>query len=145
MGEDCARASFAPANRAVGRRRTAQTRLPRQITKMNRSHPNDSKLSLDGTSQKHDHVSMITQPYHLYVERTDLTQNMARFYAMSIEPNLFGEACLMRCWGRIGTSGQTMSHHFETEREAVVLFLELLRQKKRRGYSAVARKTRAGN
>ncbi|NRF07319.1 WGR domain-containing protein [Agrobacterium pusense] len=83
---------------------------------------------------------MITQPYHLYVERTDLTKNMARFYAMSIEPNLFGEICLMRCWGRIGTSGQTMSHHFKTEREAVVLFLELLRQKKRRGYSAVARK-----
>jgi predicted DNA-binding WGR domain protein len=112
---------------------------------MNRSHPNDSKLSLDDTLQKHDHVSMITQPYHLYVERTDLTQNMARFYAISIEPNLFGEACLMRCWGRIGTSGQTMSHSFETEKEAIVLFLELLRQKKRRGYSGVARKTGASN
>jgi predicted DNA-binding WGR domain protein len=41
---------------------------------------------------------MITQPYHLYVERTDVTKNMARFYAMAIEPNLFGEACLMRRW-----------------------------------------------
>ncbi|WP_377278946.1 WGR domain-containing protein [Rhizobium sp. R86522] len=84
---------------------------------------------------------MITQPYHLYVERTDATKNMARFYAMAIEPNLFGEACLTRCWGRIGTNGQTMSHHFETEREAVALFLDLLRQKKRRGYSATVRQS----
>jgi predicted DNA-binding WGR domain protein len=84
---------------------------------------------------------MITQPYHLYVERTDARKNMARFYAMAIEPNLFGEACLTRCWGRIGTNGQTMSHHFKTEREAVVLFLDLLRQKKRRGYSATVRQS----
>lgn len=84
---------------------------------------------------------MITQSYHLYVERTDVTKNMARFYAISIQPNLFGEACLMRRWGRIGTAGQTMSHHFETEREAVTLFLEVLRQKKRRGYAAVVRQS----
>lgn len=90
---------------------------------------------------RHDHAGMITQPYHLYVERTDSTKNMARFYAMTIEPNLFGEACLTRCWGRIGTKGQKMSHQFETEREAVDLFLDLLRQKKRRGYSAVLRRS----
>jgi predicted DNA-binding WGR domain protein len=80
---------------------------------------------------------MIIQPYRLYVERTDVARNMARFYAMSIEPTLFGKACLTRRWGRIGTSGQMMSHHFETEDEAVILFLDLLRQKRRRGYSAV--------
>lgn len=84
---------------------------------------------------------MITQPYHLYVERTDVTKNMARFYAMAIAPNLFGEACLTRRWGRIGTKGQTMSHHFETEQEAVALFLDVLRQKKRRGYSTVCRQS----
>ena len=113
----------------------------RDITKLNRLRPNDSKLSLDGKSLRHDHAGMITQPYHLYVERTDSTKNMARFYAMTIEPNLFGEACLTRCWGRIGTKGQKMSHQFETEREAVDLFLDLLRQKKRRGYSAVFRRS----
>lgn len=88
---------------------------------------------------------MITQPYHLYVERTDNTKNMARFYAMSIEPNLFGEACLIRRWGRIGTKGQAISHHFENEREAVVLFLDLLRRKKRRGYSTVVGKSGIAN
>jgi predicted DNA-binding WGR domain protein len=77
---------------------------------------------------------MIAQPYQLYVERTDARKNMARFYAMSIEPNLFGEACLIRRWGRIGARGQRLVHHFKREEEAVGLFLELLRQKRKRGY-----------
>lgn len=77
---------------------------------------------------------MISQPYHLYVERSDASRNMARYYAMSIEPNLFGDVCLLRKWGRIGTRGQTMVHHFGHEEEAVRLFLDLLRQKRRRGY-----------
>ncbi len=59
---------------------------------------------------------------------------MSRFYAMSIEPNLFGEACLMRRWGRIGAKGQTMIHHFEREQDAVKLFLDLTRKKRNRGY-----------
>ncbi len=145
MGGDRLRASFAPANRAARRRRTARIHPHLHITEMNQWRPSDSKLSLDGSFGKHDHAGMITQPYHLYIERSDATKNMARFYSMSIDPNLFGEACLTRCWGRIGTTGQTMSHHFKTEREAVVLFLELLRQKKRRGYSAIGRQSRAGN
>ena len=77
---------------------------------------------------------MIAQPYQLYVERTDASKNMARYYAMSIEPNLFGEACLIRRWGRIGARGQRLIHHFKREEEAVGLFLQLLRQKRRRGY-----------
>ena len=94
----------------------------------------DSKLSLDALEQKRDSVTMIAQPYQLYVERTDRTKNMSRFYAMSIEPNLFGEACLTRRWGRIGAKGQTMIHHFEREQDAVKLFLDLTRQKRNRGY-----------
>ncbi|KPF42614.1 WGR domain-containing protein [Rhizobium sp. AAP43] len=81
---------------------------------------------------------MIAQPYQLYVERRDRTKNMFRFYALSIEPNLFGEACLIRRWGRIGAKGQTMIHHFERERDAVVLFLDLTRQKQSRGYRTLS-------
>lgn len=77
---------------------------------------------------------MITQPYQLYVERTDRAKNMARFYAMSIDANLFGELCLTRRWGRIGAKGQTLIHHFEREQDAVTLFLDLTRQKRARGY-----------
>ena len=77
---------------------------------------------------------MIAQPYKLYVERTDFSKNMARFYAMSIEPTLFGEVCLTRRWGRIGAGGQVKRHRFPREEEAVGLFLELLREKRGRGY-----------
>lgn len=77
---------------------------------------------------------MIAQPYQLYVERSDPAKNMARFYAMSIEPTLFGQACLVRRWGRIGAGGQRLVHYFQNEKEAVDLFLSLLRQKRSRGY-----------
>lgn len=77
---------------------------------------------------------MITQPYQLYIERTDSSKNMARYYAMSIEPTIFGDACLTRRWGRIGSRGQQMIHHFDREHDAVELFLDLLQQKRKRGY-----------
>ena len=37
-------------------------------------------------------LAMIAQPYQLYVERRDPRRNMARFYALSIEETLFGQA-----------------------------------------------------
>lgn len=77
---------------------------------------------------------MLTQRYQLYIERTDATKNMARFYALSIEATLFGTPCLTRRWGRIGSIGQSMVHHFDHEDEAVSMFLDLLRAKKARGY-----------
>ncbi|MBZ9739769.1 MULTISPECIES: WGR domain-containing protein [unclassified Mesorhizobium] len=81
---------------------------------------------------------MLAQPYQLYVERTDPTKNMARFYAMSIEATLFGDVCLTRRWGRIGARGQAIQHHFKKEEDAVRLFLELLRNKRGRGYGPQA-------
>ncbi len=101
---------------------------------MNRFVSSDSKLSLDEVVNFSDSAEMISQPYHLYVERSDASRNMARYYAMSIEPNLFGDICLLRKWGRIGTKGQVMVHHFGREEDAVRLFLDLLREKRKRGY-----------
>ncbi len=94
----------------------------------------DSNLSLDAISVASESAIMIAQPYHLYVERTDATRNMARYYAMAIEPTLFGTACLTRRWGRIGSPGQQKVHHFDREEEAVRLFLDLLRLRRARGY-----------
>lgn len=82
---------------------------------------------------------MITQRYQHYVERMDAARNMARFYAMSIEADLFGETCLTRRWGRIGTRGQTMVNRFDREKDAVVLFLDLIVQKRSRGYTTIMR------
>lgn len=77
---------------------------------------------------------MNVQPYHLYIERRDPVRNMARFYALSIETTLFGETRLVRRWGRIGTRGRMMQHSFDKEDEAVELFLEVLRVRRKRGY-----------
>jgi len=77
---------------------------------------------------------MIVQPYHLYVERIEPEKNMARFYALVVQPTLFGEVALVRNWGRIGTRGQEKVQLFSHETEAVEMFLDLARMKRRRGY-----------
>ncbi|NEK33009.1 WGR domain-containing protein [Rhizobium leguminosarum] len=77
---------------------------------------------------------MTVQPYRLYIERIDPSKNMARFYALSIEPNLFGGTSLVRSWGRIGSRGQQKIHVFDSEAKAVDLLLSLLRRKRSRGY-----------
>jgi predicted DNA-binding WGR domain protein len=77
---------------------------------------------------------MIAQPYHIYIERTEPAKNMARYYALEISGTLFGEACLTRTWGRIGRRGRSKMHLFENEQKAVDLFLDLMRQKRKRGY-----------
>jgi len=91
-------------------------------------------MSLDVAALGDDHAGMISQRYQLYVERTDPAKNMARYYAMVIEQTLFGEACLTRRWGRIGKRGQEKLHVFEREEDAVLLFLDLLKEKRARGY-----------
>ncbi|MDW9683199.1 WGR domain-containing protein [Sinorhizobium meliloti] len=70
----------------------------------------------------------------LYVQRIDATKNMARYYTMSIEPNLFGGASIVRRWGRIGTRGKECVVLFKNERHAIECFLVLARQKRARGY-----------
>ncbi|MFJ1311380.1 WGR domain-containing protein [Agrobacterium sp. P15N1-A] len=102
---------------------------------MNRCRRFDSKLSLDRGSMIGDSWAMLAQHYQLYIERTDPTRNMARYYALSIETTLFGTFCLTRRWGRIGSSGQSIEHHFDGEMEAVAMFLDLLCRKRARGYS----------
>ncbi|MCW1410709.1 MULTISPECIES: WGR domain-containing protein [Rhizobium] len=91
-------------------------------------------MSLDVAACCHDDDDMVKQPYRLYVERMDPAKNMARYYAMEIGRTMFGEACLTRRWGRIGKRGQEKQHVFEREEEAVRLFLDLLKQKRARGY-----------
>ncbi|MEP9369960.1 WGR domain-containing protein [Xanthobacter sp. VNH20] len=86
---------------------------------------------------------MIVQRYQLYFERVDPGQNMARYYALSIEATLFGDVCLVRRWGRIGGRGQSKQHSFAKEADAVRLFLDLLRQKRQRGYRPTAKSTLA--
>ncbi|KSV66814.1 hypothetical protein N182_34925 [Sinorhizobium sp. GL2] len=77
--------------------------------------------------------------YQVHVQRIDTSLNMARFYRLAIQPTLFGNLCVVRNWGRIGTRGQERVDLLESEAQAVSLFLEILRTKRRRGYRPAAR------
>ncbi len=94
-------------------------------------------MLLDGAGEFADSRSMETNPNHMHLRRLDSSRNMARFYVMQISPNLFGETCLTRTWGRIGKRGQTMVHLFEREEEARQLLIELTNRKRSRGYIPV--------
>jgi predicted DNA-binding WGR domain protein len=50
--------------------------------------------------------------------RIDAPKSMHRYYRMDVQPDLFGQWCLMREWGRIGSTGQTRSAPFPTPHEA---------------------------
>lgn len=70
----------------------------------------------------------------LVLERIDRSSNMARFYVLAIEPTLFGDAALVREWGRIGSPGRRrLDLHVDaaTAGEALEVWLE---RKARRGY-----------
>lgn len=69
-----------------------------------------------------------------YLERVDPARNMARFYALSAQPNLFGELCLIRRWGRIGTCGRDKIETFPGTAELAQAWMRIERQKRRRGY-----------
>lgn len=75
--------------------------------------------------------------YHLYSQRIDPAKNMARYYTLFIQPTLFGDVAVVRCWGRIGSRGGEKSDVFRTESEAVAHLKNLAQRKHRRGYRPV--------
>jgi predicted DNA-binding WGR domain protein len=72
---------------------------------------------------------------YLVLDRCDPACNMARYYVLSIESSLFGDASLIREWGRIGQSGQTRIELYETQSMAVEALETWLQRKCRRGYA----------
>ncbi|MCA0270941.1 MAG: WGR domain-containing protein [Proteobacteria bacterium] len=116
-----------------------QREFNRLIMTGNRTSPSSHEASLDranGTCQTRDMVYSLPDPVRL--TRHDPDRNMARFYALALEPTLFGEVVLLRNWGRIGTSGRTAMETCATRYEAEVSAGRTLRMKLRRGYVEVA-------
>ncbi|WP_075042362.1 MULTISPECIES: WGR domain-containing protein [Brucella] len=70
----------------------------------------------------------------VHLRRIDPSRNMRRFYALGIQPTLFGGASVVRTWGRIGATGQSMMQTFDSQDEALSVFARLARTKRRRGY-----------
>nr|WP_256469325.1 WGR domain-containing protein [Bradyrhizobium sp. 141] len=75
------------------------------------------------------------EPEPLHLRRIDAARNMRRFYALSMQPTLFGEMSLIRNWSRIGVNGKVMVQTFDGSAEAVEAFGRLERAKRRRGYA----------
>lgn len=70
----------------------------------------------------------------LVLYRRDRERNMARFYALTLEPTLFGDVALVRQWGRIGTRGQQKIELFAELTSAEAALATLHATKLRRGY-----------
>ncbi|WP_274630963.1 WGR domain-containing protein [Arvimicrobium flavum] len=73
------------------------------------------------------------------LHRIDASKNMARFYAMHVSPTLFGESCVTRNWGRIGTRGRTRLDTFATAPEAEAALRRLQLKKNQRGYRSATK------
>lgn len=72
-----------------------------------------------------------------HLEKLDPTKNIARYYRMSVLPNLFGEWTLRREWGRIGRSGQVRMDLFRSQVEAESALETLTDAKQKRDYVKV--------
>lgn len=80
---------------------------------------------------------MNTDSVPLHLRRFDGARNMARFYALSLAPTLWGEVALVRRWGRIGTAGrQAIDTHPDAD-TALAALHRLAGIKTRRGYTPV--------
>lgn len=67
----------------------------------------------------------------------DPTRNIARYYRMSVLPNLFGEWTLHREWGRLGQSGQVRLDLFRSQLEAEDALKSLMYSKQKREYQTI--------
>ena len=81
-------------------------------------------------------VQLEVFPTDLQLRRIDPACNMRRFYRLSVQRDLFGGACLIREWGRIGHPGTVRETGFETESEAWAAGEWWRGRKEKRGYQA---------
>lgn len=74
-------------------------------------------------------------PERVRLESCDTARNRLRFYSMALERDLFGSWCLVRHWGRIGSSGQLRTDIHASPGNVLDALSIIARQKRRRGYS----------
>jgi predicted DNA-binding WGR domain protein len=77
---------------------------------------------------------MMNPRQSIELERRVPERNMARFYVLEIEIDLFGAVLARRRWGRIGVSEQSRSVAFTAESDAWAELRRLEQTKRRRGY-----------
>ncbi|MEQ1719023.1 MAG: WGR domain-containing protein [Hyphomicrobium sp.] len=72
-----------------------------------------------------------------YLEHVAPAENKARFYAVVVEPSLFGDWTVFREWGRIGQGGTIRTSAHATEAEAIGAARRLIGAKARRNYTVI--------
>ncbi|MDF1600294.1 WGR domain-containing protein [Mesorhizobium sp. YIM 152430] len=83
---------------------------------------------------------MVEPKLQVVLQRRDCARNVARFYVLAIEPSLYGDAALMRAWGRIGSLGRQRLDLYASAAEAGEALEAWLARKVRRGYTPVTAK-----
>jgi len=73
-------------------------------------------------------------PEPICIFRRDPSLNMARFYRVEIQTDLFGQTILERTWGRIGSRGRTRLISYPSTVLAEQAASKLIHAKERRGY-----------
>jgi predicted DNA-binding WGR domain protein len=77
---------------------------------------------------------MVEPKIQILLQRRDCARNVARFYVLAIEPSLYGDAVLVRAWGRIGSLGRQRDL-YASAGEAGEALEAWLARKVRRGYA----------
>lgn len=70
----------------------------------------------------------------LVLDCVNAASNMARYYVLSVEQTLFGDAALVREWGRIGVSCRRRIDLYEHDAAVKTALSTWLKRKSRRGY-----------
>lgn len=73
----------------------------------------------------------------VHLIRIDPARNMRRFYALDVQPDLFGGFAVVKVWGRIGARGRMMDELHPTEADAITAMQRQAERKRRRGYASV--------
>lgn len=89
---------------------------------------------MDVSDARIDTRRMTSSVRDIYLERVDTTSNLARFYVVEIQQDLFGETLIVRRWGRIGTHGRQLASRTPSLVEAIKQFERWSSAKARRGY-----------
>ncbi|MGX9353404.1 WGR domain-containing protein (plasmid) [Shimia sp. W99] len=72
------------------------------------------------------------------LEKINHIKRQRRFYELAVVRTLFGEWCLRRTWGRLGSpSGREMHEYFDGLDGAKAAFLRMKRKKSERGYGVI--------
>ncbi len=70
----------------------------------------------------------------IYLERVDAPRDLARFYVVEVQQDLFGDTLVVRRWGRIATRGRQMSSAAPSLVDAMYQLEHWSSTKFRRGY-----------